>query len=135
MGYYSTMYSSPFCPTVSARKANQILKELKEQFHKEDCDAYFLDIYHFSHVPPFNENDESTLIEIECDNCYGKHYADHLLARVVAEIIHPDEETDIKFIGEDGSHWGYRIKGKDRSIIEIEVQWVETEFILRKELV
>jgi hypothetical protein len=134
MGYYSTIYSSPFRSRVSVDKANQILKDLKEKFNREDTDAYYLDIYKFSPVPPVNETDDTIVLDIDCDDCYDKHYADHLLAKVVAEIIHPDEETDIKFIGEDGSHWGYRIKGKDKSIAEIEIEWVENGYVFGKEL-
>ena len=101
MGYYSEL-ELPRTTFTSKVHPDQITSKLSEI-------NQYLDNYKFVLINEISENKYSVELQVESNN--AKHYADEALAILIAKIMHPDSESiEMKFYGEDGETWGYRLE-------------------------
>ncbi|MEM4385245.1 MAG: hypothetical protein QXD03_01720 [Candidatus Anstonellales archaeon] len=113
MGYYSSMVLNGVIHTdYDIDTIKSIFKDYINTV-KENNRPY-MEIYNFV-------EESKGMINIETDDTYAKHYADRELAEFISKIIKEGYHVKIKFIGEDGTTWGYLIT-KDKIF---EIEWVE----------
>ena len=116
MGYYSELELNR-TTFISKVHPDQIASKLSE------IDEY-LGNYRFVLIDEISENKYSIELQVESSN--AKHYADEALAILIAKIMHPDSESiEMKFYGEDGESWGYRLESG--RVIKLRTVWQDGE--------
>ncbi|MEM4385972.1 MAG: hypothetical protein QXD03_05440 [Candidatus Anstonellales archaeon] len=113
MGYYSSMIFNDVIHTdYDIDTVKSMFKDYINTIGENN--RPYMRIYNFV-------EESKGVISIETDDKYVKHYADRELAEFISKIIKEGHHVKIKFIGEDGTLWGYLItKGK-----VFEIEWIE----------
>ena len=98
MGYYSSFSYE----IEDARSSREKVRELNKFFSNINNP----ELYGFFLVNVYEK--EGNIEEIELIDTYSKFYDDFLFAAELSEILESGE-ISLKFVGEDGEEWGYKI--------------------------